>query len=211
MSSQQSVRVLLVDDQQDIHDMILVLLKDVESIRLVGQAYNGHDALHLCQSTEPDLILLDVVMPAMDGVETARQIKATCPACKILVISNYDEYDYIKALLDSGAVGYIVKTALVEDLIPTILAAMQGNTVLSPMVMRQLLDPPKDSVPRLNLTGREAEVLTLMCSGSSDRQIAAELNISPATVRFHFKNMLHKLQVETRSELLVLAAKGGLV
>jgi NarL family two-component system response regulator LiaR len=204
--------VVLVDDQQDVHDAVRILLRNSDAIRLVGQAYNGDDALQVCKMTRPDLVLMDVVMPGTNAADTTRALLKAQPDLKVLVLSSYQEYEYIKDMLASGALGYIVKTALTNDLITTIQDTVQGKMVLSPEVARQVLDPPAENhKAEFNLTEREQEILTLIGSGLTDGQIAAKLGISPPTVRFHFKNILHKFNVETRSEMLVIAAKSNLV
>jgi two-component system, NarL family, response regulator LiaR len=206
------IRIVLVDDQQNTHDAITGVLRGNQDIHLVGQAYNGNDAIQLCEITAPDLVLMDVVMPGTNAAETTQTLLAVFPGLKVLVLSSYQDYEYIKDMLDSGAIGYVVKTAITEDLIATIRDTVQGKMVLSPEIARQVLAPPSRNFDQeFNLTDREKQILILMSSGLTDGQIAVELNISQPTVRFHFNNILLKLGVETRSEMLVVAAKNNLV
>jgi NarL family two-component system response regulator LiaR len=206
------MRIIVVDDHQNIHDAITQLLKSASDIQLVGQAYRGEDAMRLCRMSRPDLVLMDVVMPGMSGVETTRALLKQQPGLKILVLSSFREYEYIKAMLDSGAIGYLVKDAIAQDLINTIRNTIHGNTVFSPDIARMVLDPPSDALTQdFGLTDRERQVLEHMANGLTNGQIAVALGISQPTVRFHANNILLKLNVETRSEALVLAAKNGLV
>ena len=206
-----TIRVLLVDDQHMMHDVVTTILKLHDGIRLIGQAFNGQDAIKLYEMSEPDLVLMDVKMPGMSGVETTRAIRDADPNAKILVLSSHSDYEYIKDMLDLGAVGYIDKGTLRADLADTIRAAMSGTTVLSTEVTSRLMSHTPESTDDFGLTDRELDVLKLMATGNADRVIATELGISTATVRFHLKNLLRKLGTETRSEMLVRAAKNGLI
>lgn len=206
------MRIILVDDQHQVHDAITQVLKHSSDIQLVGQVYRGEDAISLCRRARPDLVLMDVVMPGMSGIETTRALLKQQPNLKILALSSFREYEYIKAMLDSGAIGYLVKDAIAQDLINTIRNTIHGNTVFSPDVARVVLDPPSDDpAVDFGLTDRESQVLEHMANGLTNGQIAAALGISQPTVRFHNNNILLKLKVETRSEALVLAAKNRLV
>ncbi len=211
MGDDTPIRVVLVDDHQHIHDIVISLLKSVDDIRLVGQAYQGDDALQICQMATPDLVLMDVVMPGASGSQTTRALLEKHPALRVLALSSYSEYEHIKEMLDSGATGYLVKNAIAEDLINTIRATHRGNTVLSPEVTRTLFAPPSDQPPDFELTDRELQVLKLMAQGQTNGQIALALGITQPTVRFHLTNILLKLKVETRSEALVIAGKHRLV
>jgi NarL family two-component system response regulator LiaR len=153
---------------------------------------------------------MDVVMPGMNGAETTRMLLEKFPHLRVLALSSYSEYEHIKEMLDSGAIGYLVKDALAEDLISTIHATHAGNMVLSPKIARTILSPPTTSSD-FELTERERQVLTLMAQGLTNGQIALLLSISQPTVRFHINNILLKFKVETRSEALVAAAKSHLI
>lgn len=206
------IRVLLVDDDTSIQQSIAALIRLTPDMELVGQAYNSDQAIQCCQSLTPDIVLMDVVMPGLNGVETTKQLCQLQPDLKVLALSSHTEYEYIKDMLDSGAIGYLVKSAIATDLMDTIRATVGGNTVFSPEVAQTILSPPAvTSSDDFGLTDREKQVLELIAAGHTNSRIATELNISPATVRFHFNNILIKFEVETRSEVLVLAAKNGLV
>lgn len=211
MNESHAIRVMLVDDQQAMHDIVAALIGTVDDIQLVGQVHHGADALTACAMLRPDLVLMDVVMPSMSGPEITAALLTRCPDIKVLAISSYHEYEHIKAMLDAGAIGYLVKDALAADLLDTIRATHRGNTVLSPEVVQSVLAPPPESAPDFGLTERELQVLRLMAQGLTNAQVADDLAISAPTVRFHLGNILAKFNVETRSEALVLAAKSGLL
>jgi NarL family two-component system response regulator LiaR len=206
-------RVALVDDHQNVHDAVSAVLKNVDDIRLVGHAYRGEDAVELTKTAKPDLILMDVVMPGMSGATATKAVLMAYPGTKILVLSSYVDYENIKEMLDSGAVGYLVKDVIAVDLVDTIRHTCRGNSVIfSPEVARLVLAPPTvDSTPDFGLTEREHQVLKHLAEGQTNGEIAEVLNISQPTVRFHTNNILLKLKVETRSQALILAAKSHLV
>lgn len=205
-----TIRLIIIDDNPDIHDTIQRLIKPETDISLVGQAYDGKSGLQLCQLAKPDLVLMDVVMPEMNGAETTATILKHLPATKILALSSFREHEHIRKMLDSGAIGYLVKDGLVQDLITTMRSTMQGNTVLSPEVA-EVIFKPDDQIIQFTLTERELQVLQLMAQGLTYSGIAQKLKISSATVRFHVNNVLEKMEVETRSEALVIAAKHNII
>ncbi|MBX3082566.1 MAG: response regulator transcription factor [Anaerolineae bacterium] len=205
-------RVLLVDDQQIFHDAITAILSAVSDIRLVGHAYSGEEAVDQARQLLPHLVLMDVMMPGMGGAAATELILNENPMVRVLAISSFRDYEDIRAILDKGAIGYLVKDALTEDLVNTIRNTRQGNTVLSPDVARVIFArTTSDASTDFGLTDRERQVLELLASGQTNAEIALALRISQPTVRFHFNNLLTKFRVETRSEALVVAAKNGLV
>jgi DNA-binding NarL/FixJ family response regulator len=206
------IRLIIVDDHQHIHDLIAALTRDAADMRVVGEFYRGDEAVDNCARLKPDLVLMDVMMPGLNGMDTTRALIAQNPGLRVLGLSSFREYEYIKAMLDNGAAGYLVKDALADDLLSTIRAIHQGSVVFSREVAQTLLSPPTGStVPQYGLTDREIEVLQLIAKGLTNVEIATALAITPPTVRFHTNNILYKLRVKTRSEALVLAAKHGLV
>lgn len=209
---EKPIRVILVDDHRHVHQAVSVILDTVADIQLVGQGSNGRDAITLCAELHPDLILMDIVMPVMDGVQATQIIHERFPEIRILILSSFQDHDSIHALMHSGASGYVIKNALTQDLIDTIRTTYQGNIVLSPTVAAQLLRPePANTSQRFHLTDRELDVLLLMAAGQTIAQIATELFISQSTVKFHLNNIQTKLGVTTRSEALIVAAKNNLV
>lgn len=212
MTTYGLIRVLLIDDHRQVHQAVSTILATVDDIELVGQGSNGLEGINLCAELKPDLVLMDVVMPVMDGVAATAVIHEQFPNIKILVLSSFQDHESVYAMLRSGAAGYVTKSALTHELIDTIRTTQQGQVVLSPEVAERLLqqDPPK-KIERFHLTDRELEVLVLMAGGQTMNQIAQDLVISPSTVKFHINNILAKLGVKTRSEALIVAAKNNLV
>lgn len=206
------IRVVLIDDHRHVHQAVAIILEAADDIELVGQGSNGRDAIALCQQLHPDLILMDVVMPVMDGVQATKAIREQFTAVKILVLSSFQDHESVHAMMQNGAVGYITKSALTHDLSDTIRTAYQGNIVLSPEIAAQFLSQnPPNTAARFHLTDREIEVLVLMAEGLTMSQIAAKLVISQSTVKFHISNIQTKLGVATRSEALIIAAKNNLI
>ncbi len=212
MMSNRPIQIILVDDHRHVHKAVSAIIDTVEDIDLVAQGSNGLEAIGLCEEFQPDLLLIDVVMPAMDGVAATKAIHKQFPAIKILVLSSFQDHESVRAMLESGASGYIIKGALTHDLVSTIRATHQGQAVFSAAVAQQLLNP-QDTVttPHYSLTDRELEVLGLMAEGLNNGQIAHELTISRSTVKFHISNILYKMKVDTRAEGLVRAAKSNLI
>ena len=206
------IRVILADDHLRIHEQVTDILNSASDVSLVAQASNGEEAILLCQDRQPDIVLMDVVMPGIGGVEATRQIKATCPNTKILVLSSFQDDESVQAMLENGANGYVTKRDLARSLLASIRTTHLGQRVFSDEVAEHILSPDGDSAAnRFDLTERELEVLVLMARGFNNGEIGGELFISRSTVNFHIGNIVRKLGVETRSEALVAAAKHGLV
>ncbi len=214
MQHHSTTRIILIDDHRHAHEMVSLALANAEDIVLVAHGSNGAEAVQLCEEYQPDLILLDVMMHVLGGVETAQIIRQRFPTIKILVLSSFQDDESIHAMLRSGADGYVLKGALSADLANTIRAVQTGNQVFSPQVTEVLRHTPPSGTPTpktFSLTEREIEVLRLMAEGSSNNEIAAALFISASTVKFHIANILHKMNVQTRAEAIVLAAKNALI
>ncbi len=209
MDSSHPIRIALADDHRNIHELITSLVKTVDDIQLVAHASNGIEAIAICDQDEPDILLLDVVMPILNGIEVCERIIQKHPNIKILVLSSFDDDESVHAMLDKGARGYILKSAIGADLLDTIRMIYRGNTVLSSGIMKQLITPPP--VQDFGLTERELAVMRLLAQGAPLDEIAATLIISRSTVKYHLTNILAKLHVETRAEAIALAAKTNLI
>lgn len=209
VETEAPVRVILIDDHRHVHQTAATILGDTADIDLMAHGSNGEEAIALCREHEPDLVLMDVVMPVMDGVAATRTIHEQFPNIRILVLSSFQDHESVHEMLRSGAAGYITKDALARDLKSTIRANHEGKAVFSQEIAARLLDP----IPaqNFNLTDREIEVLGLVAEGLNNGQIAHELTISRSTVKFHINNIVQKMGVDTRNEALVLAAKNNLV
>jgi NarL family two-component system response regulator LiaR len=212
MNTSNRIRVALFDDNIQIHKVVVTLLQTTPDIRLVGQGSNGQEALDLCEELRPDVVLMDVLMPVLNGIDATRRLRERFPAIKILVLSNLQDHESVYEMIRSGAAGYVIKTALVSDLADTIRAVFQGKMVFSPEAIAQLIKPVAASEKfRFNLTDREMEVLKWMAEGLNNPEIARKLTISQSTVKFHQGNICNKLGVRTRSEALIFAARNKLI
>jgi two-component system, NarL family, response regulator LiaR len=205
------IRVVLVDDHTQMHRIVNEILGMTSDIKLVGQGANGQEGIALCEQYHPDIALMDVVMPIMDGVEATRELHELHPAIKILVLSSFQDHESVYAMLRNGAVGYLVKSSLMQDLAETIRSTVHGKMVFSSEVGAQLVSPPPQPTVDFHLTDRELEVLVLLAEGLSNQQTAEKLSISQSTLKFHMNNIFQKLGVQTRSEALVLAVKNNLI
>jgi len=205
MTDKKPIRVILVDDHAQIHRIVHAILGATTDIKLVGQGANGQEGIALCEQYQPDVALMDVVMPIMDGIEATKVLNERFPATKILVLSSFHDHESVYAMLRNGAVGYLPKDSLAQDLAETIRATFQGKMVFSSEVGAQLVSPPQPVV-NFHLTDRELQVLVLMAEGLNVPEMAARLVVSPATAKFHMENICRKLGVRTRSEALVVAA-----
>jgi NarL family two-component system response regulator LiaR len=204
------IRVMLVDDHGLVHRTIGRHLEVIDDMVIVANANNGEQALALCSENEIDLILMDMIMPGMDGVEATRRILEKYPDLKILALSGFRDETGIREMLESGAVGYVLKDSSTESLGNTIRTAYEGKAVFSPEVTQILLNGSKEKRD-YGLSPREIDVLKSMTEGLNNREIAAHLSISVSTVRFHISNILRKLDVKTRTEAVVVAARQNLI
>jgi NarL family two-component system response regulator LiaR len=206
------IRVMLVDDHTMVRKGLATFLKVFDYLELVGEAENGADAIKLCGEVLPDVVLMDMVMPDMDGATATALIRQKFPQVQILVLTSFKEGDLIKKALEAGAIGYLLKDVSAEDLARAIRSAHAGRATLSPEAAQSLVEttnlPP---APGLDLTEREREVLALMVEGLNNIQIAARLTVSPSTIKSHVSNILSKLGVASRTEAVSLALRNRLV
>ena len=209
MNPENPIRVVLVDDHAQIHGLVQSILGAAPDINLVGQGANGQEAVALCEQYLPDMVLMDVIMPVMDGIKATGILHERFPEIKILVLSSFQDHESVYAMLRNGAVGYLTKSSITQDLVETIRATYQGKMVFSSEV-GALLSSPQPAVD-FQLTDRELEVLVLLAEGLTNQQSAQKLSISQSTLKFHMTNIYQKLGVQTRSEALVLAAKNNLI
>lgn len=220
-ASEEIVSVLVVDDQRLVREGISSLLSIQSGIRVVGSAANGADALTLVRDLQPDVVLMDVRMPVMDGIAATQHIRAEYPACQVVMLTTFDDEGYIRAALDAGAIGYILKDIPSDDLAHTVRMARKGIYQLDPAAMRQLTrsvtpdtiknDPPSVTHPHDELTEREREVLRLVGRGATNREIGEKLFISEGTVKNHVSNILARLGLRDRTQAAVYAAEVGLL
>ena len=212
MTPTQPIRVLLVDDHTMVRRGLATFLMAFDDLELAGEADSGDVAIQLCAQVQPDVILMDIMMPGMDGVSATRAIRQQFPTVQVVALTSFKEEGMIQGVLQAGAIGYLLKDVSAEELAQAIRAAHAGRATLSPeatqALVRAVSQPP---VPGNDLTGREKEVLTLMVEGYSNTQIAEKLVVSPSTVKSHVSNVLSKLGVGSRTEAVALAVRYHLV
>jgi NarL family two-component system response regulator LiaR len=210
-----SIRVLVADDHAIVRNGISALLATEPDIAVVGQALNGRQAVTEAKRLQPDVILMDLVMPDMDGVEAIRTINACQPEARILVLTGFEEDEQVLPAIKAGAQGYLLKISEPAELTQAIRAIYRGESCLHPSVartlMRKLAQPQQQATGSELLTDRELEVLRLVAKGQSNREISDELAISEATVRTHVSNILGKLKLCSRTQAALYALREGMV
>jgi NarL family two-component system response regulator LiaR len=206
------IRVMLVDDHTMVRRGLATFLKVHEDLHLAGEAESGEDAIRLCAEVHPDVILMDLVLPTMDGAATTRIIRQRFPQVQILALTSFKEGELIKNALEAGAIGYLLKDVSADELARAIRAAHSGRATLSPEAAQALVEnanqPP---TPGLDLTEREREVLGLMIEGLNNTQIAGRLTVSPSTIKSHVSSILAKLGVASRTEAVALALRSRII
>jgi DNA-binding NarL/FixJ family response regulator len=211
------LRVLLVDD----HDLFRTGLRNLleeQGLQVAGEASNGHDAIRSVRELAPDVVVMDLNMPGMSGVEATREITALAPLTRVLVLTISDQDDDVMDAIVAGACGYLVKDSSIQELIRGINAAAVGESLISPPIAAKVLQRVRAvtlgtaaQTIRAELSDRELEVLRLIANGKDNSQIAEALHISPKTVKNHISNILMKLQIENRIQAAVYAVRSGIV
>jgi NarL family two-component system response regulator LiaR len=206
--------VLVVDDHVVVRRGIRALLATVDGVKVVGEAQDGQEALEKIETLRPDVILLDLLMPRMDGIEVTRRAIAKDPEARILVLTSFAADDKVFPAIKAGALGYLLKDTGPEELVRAIHQVYRGESSLSPAIARKVLQelsrPPSQPLTTEPLTEREVEVLRVVAQGKSNQEIAAELMISEATVRTHVSNILGKLHLASRTQAALYALREGL-
>jgi NarL family two-component system response regulator LiaR len=212
MNTPQTIQVMLVDDHNVVRSGLATFLKAYDDLELVGEAKNGLEALHLCHIKKPDVILMDLMMPEMDGIAATRAILADYPEIKIIAMTSFEEEELVQGVLAAGAMGYLLKNVTADDLAKAIRDAVSGRATLSPEAATALIHATRPTKqPSVDLTDREMQVLKLVVQGQSNQQIADALVITLATVKAHISNILSKLEVSSRAEAIAYAIKHKIV
>jgi DNA-binding NarL/FixJ family response regulator len=214
----QKIRVLVVDDHTIVRDGICALLGLAGDMEVIGEAANGREALEMVRKLMPDVVLMDVAMPVMGGLEATRRIRKEFPKVKVLALTQYDDKEYVFPVLEAGACGFISKTAASSELASGIRSVHRGDSFLSPSVAKFLVEDYQQVAgirashdPYEQLTDREKEMLKLLAEGHTTQQIADMLVISPKTVEGHKTNLMAKLDIHNRTELVKYALRKGII
>jgi two-component system response regulator NreC len=211
-------RLLLVDDHAVVRTGLRMLLEGEEEIEIVGEAENASDAINLISQLKPDVILMDIGLPDMSGIDATRKIRQLAPDSAVLALTIHEDEEYFFKMLDAGASGYVPKRAAPEELLTAIRVTAQGEVYLYPSLAKLLVKDyltqslqSKNQATLNGLTPRENEVLTLLADGASNAEIAQQLSISPKTVARHRENIMGKLNLHTRTELVKYAIRKGII
>jgi len=215
MTTERPIRVLIADDHTVVRDGLAAVLARRPDITVVGEASNGIQAVEKAVQLRPDVILMDLRMPEMDGAEAMRRIREQDPNVQFLVLTTFDNDEYIFEAIQAGAKGYLLKDASREDLFRAVVAVYRGESLIQPAVASRVLDRfvelSRRTVPAETLSDREVEVLRLMARGAANKEIAGELYISESTVKTHIANIFQKLDVNDRTEAVTKALQKGII
>ena len=212
MTQSESIRVLLVDDHAVVRSGLGAVLLAFEDLDLVGEAGNGEEAVQLCEQFQPDVVLMDLVMPGMDGAAATRIIRERWPQIRVIALTSFKEKELVEGALKAGAMSYLLKNVSAEELVTAIRDAIAGQPRLSPEAAQVLIHGVQEpSTADYTLTNREREILALMVEGLSNKEIGERLTVSVSTIKFHISNVLSKLGVSSRTEAVSLALKQNLV
>lgn len=212
MSGESPIKVLLVDDHGMVRRGVATYLRGYEDLEVVGEARDGREAIDRCAQLQPDVILMDLLMPELNGVEATRIILQRWPKIQVIALTSFEEKDLVQDALQAGAISYLLKNVSGDELASAIRAAHAGRATLAREAVRALVEPqvPEQAL-REDLTQRERQVLSLLVQGLTNPEIAARLTISRSTAKVHVSNILSKLGVSNRAEAIVLALEHRLV
>ncbi|MBN1977478.1 MAG: response regulator transcription factor [Anaerolineae bacterium] len=203
---------MLIDDHAVVRSGLGAFLMAFDDLELVAEAGGGEEAVRLCQEARPDVVLMDLVMPGMDGAAATKAIRAKCPHIQVIALTSFKEEELVEGALRAGAIGYLLKNVSADELADAIRAAHAGRPTLAPEAAQALIQSArKPQTPGYDMTERELEVLALMVEGLNNPEIAERLVVSRSTVKFHVSNVLSKLGVASRTEAVSLALKQKLI
>lgn len=214
----RTITVVLADDHTIVRQGLAKLLEGESNLRVVGEAENGREAVEKVEELKPDIVLMDIAMPMLNGIEATRQIRKVCPQTKVIILSMHSHDRYISELFGLGASGYLLKSSTGTDIIKAIHAALKGETYLSPSISHKVIEdyislrkksPQEDLYNRLS--NREREVFQMIAEGRSTREISQILYVSPSTIKTHRSNIMEKLKMDNISQLIQFAIHLGIV
>jgi NarL family two-component system response regulator LiaR len=211
------IRIVVADDHGVVREGTRELLQKEKDLEVVGEAADGEEAVKLVKELKPDVAIVDIAMPRLNGIEATKQIKAALPNTAVLILTAYEHDQYVFALLEAGAAGYLLKDVRGQELVEAVRAVYAGESVLHPVIARKALDHfvrkvESNGSPRIKLlTEREIEILRLAAKGQSNKQISDELNLSRRTIQAHLGNIFNKLQAGSRTEAVISGLKKGLL
>lgn len=212
--SDDLITIMIVDDHAILRRGLISLMEVTHGIKVIGEATNGEEAIHLAKSLKPDVILMDLVMPGIDGIEAIKAIKQNNPESRILVLTSFSDDKKVFPAIKAGAMGYLLKDCSTQELIKAINDINQGQSSLHPTIARKLMseiNQPSELKPTEDpLSEREVEVLKLVARGFSNKQVAEMLTVSDGTVRIHVSNILNKLHLASRTQATLYALREGL-
>lgn len=213
MAVEKPIRVLIVDDHAMVRKGLAAFLLVKADLELAGEASNGEEALRLCEQLQPEIILMDLKMPKLDGVAATRAIKERYPHVQVIALTSFQEKELVQEAIRAGAISYLLKNVSADDLAEAIRAASAGRSVLDPQALQALVQETLPTAPPMghDLTAREREVLALLVQGLTNPAIADRLVVSRATIKAHVSNILAKLDASTRAEAISLALQHKLV
>jgi NarL family two-component system response regulator LiaR len=217
MTTSDPIRVMIVDDHGMVRRGLATILKVKPDLELVAEATGGQEAVRLCEQTQPDVILMDLVMPEMGGAEATKIIRERCPQVQVIALTSFQERELVRDALQAGAIGYLLKNVSADDLAAAIREAHAGRSTLAPEAIQVLIQEEaqgatadRDLGEAFDLTPREREVLALMVEGLNNPEIAERLVVSRSTAKAHVSNILSKLGVSNRAEAIALALQHNL-
>jgi two-component system, NarL family, response regulator NreC len=213
-----SLRVLIADDHGVVRHGLRALLEKSPKVSVVGEAADGREAVRLASEANPDIIVMDIAMPLLNGIDATTQIMSRCPDVKVIILSMYSDESYVLRALSAGAKGYLLKDSAESDILPAVESVAQGRPFFSPAITRTLLEEYLESRKKSKLedsydllTDREKEVLQLIAEGKTNKEVATILELSPYTVETHRQNLMQKLNLHNTAEIVLYAVRKNIV